>query len=768
VSTHHIPAPIFSITPLARLRRAALGLVVVFIAACGGSGDAPPPFEIGTPVAPPAAVAPAITQQPANVSVAVGANASFSVAASGTAPLSYQWQRNGVAIEAATGPSYTLAAATLADSGATFRAVVSNGVGSATSDAGTLTVTSTPAQPASSQSGPCYGTGPRGGWCMQNRDPVSADLLGGSAPTATTAYAVGGGSIVIKTTDGGTTWQRLRQFDIDTGFCRGLAAPDVNTVYAGCQQGDIIKSTDGGLTWTKQKIAVNAIMQDVAAHSANVVWALGLGFGVSRTTDGTTWTKLSTISGNIQHLASPDDNSAFVAVDFYNVARTTDGGATWTTTTIGTAADDGEIVAITAPSAAVAWTVSVSGTVKRTTDGSTWTAVTRPRSGTYSANQASAIYATDANNAYISYAGADSSGFPTAQIYRTSDGGATWTATRVDSLGRLGMTRLFSGDAGRVWGIGYGGTIFATTDQGTTWTEQSKGPNLPLVNISVVDSNVAWAGGFGPTVSRTTDGTHWSYVYDQENNGAFATSDRLTVAGVSASTAFAAGSVGVMIKTVDGGATWTVVTDLGPNAVASTPNAPRTISRADDGTIWTAGDTFIGRSTDSGTTWTTALPPTGSNYLGKIVGINAQIAYAQFGQGGWYRTTDGGTTFQAVPSLSAYLGLVSLDASTYVAVGLHGTIARSTDGGATFTTVSQTVAPTGEDLQAVARGSSNVVWAGSSKGVLRSDDAGLTWRLQRAPTLELGLVQAMAGIDANTAWAVGYTSGIIKTTDGGD
>jgi photosystem II stability/assembly factor-like uncharacterized protein len=118
--------------------------------------------------------------------------------------------------------------------------------------------------------------------------------------------------------------------------------------------------------------------------------------------------------------------------------------------------------------------------------------------------------------------------------------------------------------------------------------------------------------------------------------------------------------------------------------------------------------------------------------------------------------------------LSAYLGLVSLDASTYVAVGLHGTIARSTDGGATFALVSQTVSATGEDMQAVARGSPNVVWAASGSRMLRSDDAGLTWRVQRAPTVELGLVQAMAGIDADTAWAVGYTSGIMKTTDGGD
>ena len=43
-------------------------------------------------------VAPSISSQPANVTVAAGQSASFSVTASGTAPLQYQWQRNGVNI----------------------------------------------------------------------------------------------------------------------------------------------------------------------------------------------------------------------------------------------------------------------------------------------------------------------------------------------------------------------------------------------------------------------------------------------------------------------------------------------------------------------------------------------------------------------------------------------------------------------------------------------------------------------------------------------
>ena len=86
------------------------------------------------------AVAPSITTQPANATVTAGASATFSVAAAGTAPLSYQWQRSGTAIPGATAASYTTAAAVTADSGATFSVVVSNAAGNITSRAAQLTV----------------------------------------------------------------------------------------------------------------------------------------------------------------------------------------------------------------------------------------------------------------------------------------------------------------------------------------------------------------------------------------------------------------------------------------------------------------------------------------------------------------------------------------------------------------------------------------------------------------------------------------------------
>jgi beta-galactosidase len=84
--------------------------------------------------------APSITTQPASKTVAAGATATFSVVASGSGTLSYQWRKNGTAISGATSASYTTPATTSSDSGAQFTVAVSNAGGTVVSSAATLTV----------------------------------------------------------------------------------------------------------------------------------------------------------------------------------------------------------------------------------------------------------------------------------------------------------------------------------------------------------------------------------------------------------------------------------------------------------------------------------------------------------------------------------------------------------------------------------------------------------------------------------------------------
>jgi hypothetical protein len=109
---------------------AAFGLLCNFMTGCSGMSSKTT-----------SAAAPSITTQPANQTVNVGQAATFSVAAAGTAPLSYQWQKNGTAISGATSTNYTTPATTSSDNGSKFAVAISNAVGSVTSNSAILTVT---------------------------------------------------------------------------------------------------------------------------------------------------------------------------------------------------------------------------------------------------------------------------------------------------------------------------------------------------------------------------------------------------------------------------------------------------------------------------------------------------------------------------------------------------------------------------------------------------------------------------------------------------
>lgn len=91
----------------------------------------------------PAPEAPGITSQPESVTVMSGSNATFSVTATGTAPLRYQWRKAGVAVAGATNSTLAFTPAVVLNAG-DYTVVITNVAGAVTSSVATLTVTSPP------------------------------------------------------------------------------------------------------------------------------------------------------------------------------------------------------------------------------------------------------------------------------------------------------------------------------------------------------------------------------------------------------------------------------------------------------------------------------------------------------------------------------------------------------------------------------------------------------------------------------------------------
>ena len=105
----------------------------------GGTGLATLALGIGTPVYPPA-----IVQSPSDQTVSSSATVTFSVVATGTSPLAYQWRKGGFSLPGATDATLVLANVSSSDAAA-YDVVVTNAYGSATSTVAQLTIYDAPA-----------------------------------------------------------------------------------------------------------------------------------------------------------------------------------------------------------------------------------------------------------------------------------------------------------------------------------------------------------------------------------------------------------------------------------------------------------------------------------------------------------------------------------------------------------------------------------------------------------------------------------------------
>ncbi|MEY2408708.1 MAG: large repetitive protein, partial [Verrucomicrobiota bacterium] len=112
-----------------------------------GIVEQPIPTSRLIPFGLPAVSPPSITAQPASVTLAENAVATFRVAVSNLDAVTYQWQRNGLNLAGVLGATYTLPAALTNDNGATFRCIVSNSFGAVISASAALTVVADATKP---------------------------------------------------------------------------------------------------------------------------------------------------------------------------------------------------------------------------------------------------------------------------------------------------------------------------------------------------------------------------------------------------------------------------------------------------------------------------------------------------------------------------------------------------------------------------------------------------------------------------------------------
>src|SRR5437764_1398427 len=276
-------------------------LLGLTLSGCGGS-DSP---SAQSPVTP---VAPAITTQPASQMVTAGETATFAVTATGTAPLSYQWQRNGTAIDGATAASYTTPATTASDDGDQFTVVVSDAAGSMTSNADALTVTLALVAPTITT------------------QPASQTVSAGQTATFTVTAA---GTAPLS-----YQWQR-NGTAIGAATAASYTTPATTASDSGDQFTVVVSNTAGSMTSNAAALTVNSVLvaPTITTQPASQTVSTGQKATFTVTATGTAplsyqWQKNGTAIGGAT--AASYTTPATIAADNgdqFTVRRTTDLGS---------------------------------------------------------------------------------------------------------------------------------------------------------------------------------------------------------------------------------------------------------------------------------------------------------------------------------------------------------------------------------------------------------------------------------------------------------
>ena len=170
-------------------------------------------------------------------------------------------------------------------------------------------------------------------WNPQSTPAVAdkTDLWDGDFLDLNTGWAVGAKGVIIATTDGGTHWNY--QESGTSNALSEISFVDAQYGWAVGNVGTIIHTTDGGQHWVPQQSHVLADLNGVLALDRNSVWAVGKSGNILRTTDGgTTWSKVnSPTSAILQTMYFLDPQEGWITGHDGTILYTDNGGDTWTT-----------------------------------------------------------------------------------------------------------------------------------------------------------------------------------------------------------------------------------------------------------------------------------------------------------------------------------------------------------------------------------------------------------------------------------------------------
>ena len=288
-----------------------------------------------------------------------------------------------------------------------------------------------------------------------------------------------------------------------------------------------------------------------------------------------------------------------------NFFTTADSASSWSNNNTGISGDVRSI-AVAPNGLQILYAGTSTGPHRSNDGGATWTKL--PTTGLPVFQTAISLGVSPVNSAVV-YAGMSNGG-----LFRSLDGGNTWTTVSLPVPGLTVFTIVFDPATSSTMYVGTGNGIFKSADSGSTWTPLNNfglgfPPNVRAIAIDPTTPSTIYTGTFGNGLFKTTNGgANWSPINNgltgNENNFVNA----LAIDPFNAATIYSAhgssGGPGIINKTTNGGGLWAPINNgVPPDAVVTAIVADRTTPA----TLYasTAGRGIV-KTINGGTSWTSA------------------------------------------------------------------------------------------------------------------------------------------------------------------
>ena len=569
-------------------------------------------------------------------------------------------------------------------------------------------------------------------WTNQNPVPGGNDLNSVFFINDSTGWIVGSGGFIKKTTNAGIDW--IQQNSSDTLNLTSIQFIDENTGWICGENGLIIKTTNSGKNWIQLISGTSEIFTDLYFYDLNIGWVVGNNGKILKTTNGgSSWISESSDTSFTLNSVDFVNNSYGYAIGYTSgflpkILKTTDGGLNWQD--ISSSINEylvsylilNTVKFIDENNVFIGGTNGGGEDIWKTSDGGyTWTLtqiqqLSKSQDGNNKKqlNQIQnyqGITSIYFEDSNIGYAVGNLEEPWDIEIYTTADGGSTW-ARKYDLFQGKELYSVCGNRNGKGWAVGRSGLIFITEDEGSSWMIQ--GPSLcDFHSVFFINKNIGWAAGIGN-----------------------------------------AGQPGdIILKTTNGGKIWK--TQLYGNGNNETI---KSVYFLNENVGWAGGDQDIHITTNGGENWTNIY---WEYDITSIFFINQYTGWTT-SSSGIFKSADGGINWIQKSSISSS-SIYFSDINNGWAVGEGGSILKSTDGGETWTTKTS---GTANNLNCIRfYGLSAGICAGNAGTVLLSTDAGETWL-----PLDPGTVDNLMSVkftNPATAWIAASNGTILRTTDFG-